>query len=404
MPESRYEVLALFTGAMIGASLFVMSTGTLMPFLESAFHLGQAQLGLVLSVQMAGSLMMTAVAGMLTDRFGDKAVVLWSGLFMGAALLAASFAHTFGWLLFWLLMFGLGFAAVTPSGSHAIIFFFKKVERGLAMGIRQCGIPLAGVFGSILLPAIALHFGYQWAIAAAGIATIVACSLASFLYREPVELEGEPVALRAMLVEMIAIARDIRLAFMTLTSMILVCSQFAVMAFLCLTLFHEANYGLPLAVTMFTLSQVAAIGGRVFWGWASDRIFRGSRPISLVAVCVITAGAAAAVSLVTPDWGFWLVAIASIAIGFMAEGWFGVAVLGFAEIGGAEHSGSALGVALTWVFLAAFIAPTLFGAVAEFYGYPFMWRAIALLTLAGIPPALLASTYMQKLAATAKAT
>src|SRR6516165_2897470 len=126
MPESRYEVLALFTGAMIGASLFVMSTGTLMPFLESAFHLGQPQLGLVLSVQMAGSLMMTAVAGMLTDRFGDKAVVLWAGLFMGAALLAASFAHTFGWLLFWLLMFGLGFAAVTPSGSHAIIFFFKK--------------------------------------------------------------------------------------------------------------------------------------------------------------------------------------------------------------------------------------------------------------------------------------
>jgi len=48
MPESRYEVLALFTGAMIGASLVIMSTGALMPFFKSALHLDQAQLGWLL--------------------------------------------------------------------------------------------------------------------------------------------------------------------------------------------------------------------------------------------------------------------------------------------------------------------------------------------------------------------
>ncbi|HLX25844.1 MAG TPA: hypothetical protein VKR05_02535, partial [Candidatus Cybelea sp.] len=199
------------------------------------------------------------------------------------------------------------------------------------------------------------------------------------------------------------IARDVRLAFMTITSMILICAQLAVMAFLCLTLTHEANYGLALAIVMFTVSQLGAIAGRIFWGWASDKIFRGSRPMTLVAVCVITAGATLAVSLVTPGLDVWIVGCICIAVGFMAEGWFGVAVLGFAEIGGEEHSGSALGVALTWAFLAAFIAPTLFGAVAQIYGFSLAWRALAFLTLAGIPPALLASAYMQKLAATAKA-
>src|SRR5690348_3931801 len=103
MPESRYEVLALFTAAMIGSSLFVMATGALLPFFESAFALGQAQLGVVLSAQMAGSLLMTAVAGMLTDRFGDKAVVLWSGFAMGLALIAASLVHDFTWVIAWLL-------------------------------------------------------------------------------------------------------------------------------------------------------------------------------------------------------------------------------------------------------------------------------------------------------------
>jgi MFS family permease len=403
MPESRSEVLALFTAAMIGSSLFIMATGTLLPFFESAFHLGQAQLGIVLSVQMAGSLLMTAVDGMLTDRFGDKAVVLWTGIFMGVALLAASAIANFGWVLFWLLMYGVGFAAVTPSGSHAIVYFFKKEERGLAMGIRQCGIPLAGVIGSIVLPAVALRFDYQWALAAAGVVTIVACGIASLLYREPVELEGESVPVRAMLAEMVVMARDTRLILLTLSSMALICAQLAVMAFLTLTLVHEGNTPLALAIGMFTLSQLAAIAGRVFWGWSSDRIFGGRRALPLAAVCVICAVLAGLFSFVTPSTSLWIVGAICAALGFAAEGWFGVAVLGFAEIGGEEHCGSALGVALTWVFLAAFVAPTLFGAVAEVYGFAFAWRALALVQLIGIAPALMAATFMQRFAASAKA-
>jgi MFS family permease len=77
--------------------------------------------------------------------------------------------------------------------------------------------------------------------------------------------------------------------------------------------------------------------------------------------------------------------------------------LGFAEIGGEEHCGSALGVALTWVFLAAFIAPTLFGAIAEVYGYPFAWRGLAVLSIAGIAPALMGAAFMQRFVAAAKA-
>lgn len=398
MPESRYEVLALFTGAMIGASVFVMATGTMLPFFERAFHLGQTQLGIVLSVQMAGSLLMTAVAGMLTDRFGDKAVVLWTGLFMGAALLAASAVQNFGWLLFWLLVYGTGFAAVTPSGSHAIVYFFKKEERGLAMGIRQCGVPAAGVIGSIVLPAIALRFGYQWALVAAGVVTIVSCGLASLLYREPVELEGERVSVRGMIAEMVSIARDGRLILMTLVSMILVGAQLAVMAFLTLTLVHEVNAPLQLAIGMFALSQLAAIVGRVFWGWASDRIFGGKRALPLATVCVITAALSLLFGALTPSTPVWLVALLCAGLGFAAEGWFGVAVLGFAEIGGEEHCGSALGVSLTWVFLAAFIAPTLFGAIAQVYGYQFAWRSLGVMQLVGIPPALMAAAFMARFA------
>jgi MFS family permease len=397
MPESRYEVLALFTGAMVGASFSIMSTGALMTFYASALHLQPAQLGLILSIQLIGSAAMTSLAGLLTDRFGDKAVVFWSGILMGLALIAASLIANFAWLIFWLAMYGVGYAAVTPAGSHAIIFFFQKADRGLAMGIRQSGVPIAGVLGSLLLPAIALHFNYRGALATAGLLTLIACTLASALYREPRELQGERISLRAMLEEMVQIARESRLILLTLTSMILICGQLALMGFLTLTLVHQAGYALPLALGLFTLSQIAAIGGRLSWGWLSDHLFGGSRTAPLAVICVLVALAALGVSALTAATPLWIAAALAVALGFTAEGWLGVSVIGFAEIGGEEHAGSALGVGLTWTLFAAFVTPTLFGAIGEIYGFDVAWRAVALLEVLGVVPALLAGSALLRL-------
>lgn len=392
MPESRYEVLALFTAAMIGSSLFIVGTGALMTFFRSALHLNQTQLGLILSVQMLGSVAMTSVAGLLTDRFGDKAVVLWSGVLMGLALLAASLMQSYAWLIFWLLMYGIGYAAVTPAGSHAIIFFFKKADRGFAMGVRQCGVPVAGVLGSLLLPAVAAHFQYRGALAAAGALTIVACGGASALYREPQELQGERISMRTMLLEMVQIAREARLILLTLTSMVLICGQFALIGFLTLTFVQQGGYTLAFAVLLFTLAQAGAVAGRLSWGWMSDNLFNGSRTLPLAVVCLLVALISLAISRVHPATPVWIATALVLALGFTAEGWLGLSVIGMAEIGGEEHAGSALGVGLTWTLLAAMLTPALFGAVAQSAGIATAWRWLALLQALGIVPALLASS------------
>lgn len=397
MPESPYEVLALFTGAMVGASLFLMATGALLSSFGAALHLGQGALGSILSVEMLGSVAMTSVAGLLTDRFGDKKVVLWSGILMGSALIVASLLQNFTWLIVWLLVYGVGYAAVTPAGSHAIIFFFKKENRGLAMGVRQCGIPIAGVIGSLLLTAIAAHANYRVALVTAGTITLAACSAAAALYREPVELQGERVSLRTMFAEMVQIARDSRLILLTLTSMVLICGQFALMGFFTLTCVHVAGYALPLAIGIFTVSQFAAIAGRLSWGWLSDHLFGGSRMLPLAVVCVLVALIALAISALDQSSPGWMVVALAIALGFTAEGWLGVGVIGFAEIGGEEHSGSSLGVGLTWTLLAGAITPALFGAIIEAHGFSTAWRWLSLLEAFGIVPALLGSSVVVRI-------
>jgi MFS family permease len=392
LPESPYEVLLLFTSAMVGASLFIMATGALMTFFRSALNLNQAQLGLILSAQLIGSVAMTSVAGLLTDRFGDKAVVLWSGMLMGVALIAAALVANFTWLLACLLVYGIGYAAVTPAGCHAIIFFFKKSARGLAMGVRQCGVPIAGVIGSLLLPAVALRFEYRGALVAAGVLTLIACGIASLLYREPTELQGECVSIGTMLLEMLEIARESRLILLTLSSMVLAAGQFALIGYLALTFSHEAGFSIAVSVAFFTVSQAAAIAGRLAWGWISDRIFGGSRTLPLAVVCLAVALLCLGMAGVGPHTPAWAAAFFSAALGFTAEGWIGVSVIGFAEIGGEEHSGSALGVGLTWTLLAAMLTPAIFGAVVQAYGFGAAWRWLAVLELLGIVPALLASS------------
>jgi len=271
------------------------------------------------------------------------------------------------------------------------------------MGIRQCGMPLGGVIASVLLPAIAAHFDYRWAVAAAGIATIVTSTIASALYREPTELEGRRSSVRAMLAEMVAMLRDVRLVYITITSMVLVSAQVAVMGFFTLALVQEASYSIARAALMFTIATAGAIAGRLSWGWSSDHVFRGSRAVPLALVCIVSAVTLLLIAYVTPATpAWWVVALAFFA-GFSTIGWFGLVVVALAEIGGDEHAGSALGAGLTWCFAASVAAPMIFGAIVETRGYPFAWLSTAALLAFGVAPALLASRVAHQFARSARA-
>ena len=107
--------------------------------------------------------------------------------------------------------------------------------------------------------------------------------------------------MRAMLVDMLAIAREPRLIFLTLTSMVLICAQFALMGFFTLTLVHHAGYPSRSAVGLFTLAQlVAAIGGQAFVGMAQRPILRREPHVAARARLLLVALVAFAVAFDRP--------------------------------------------------------------------------------------------------------
>ena len=55
-----------------------------------------------------------------------------------------------GYSLYFLLV-GTFYSVSRPGGSKVIMKWFSKENRGLAMGIRQAGIPIGGTLAGVLI-------------------------------------------------------------------------------------------------------------------------------------------------------------------------------------------------------------------------------------------------------------
>src|SRR5438270_12828591 len=86
----RWRVLTLMTTAQAGAAVVQQALGSLSPIFVTSFSLSKAQLGLMFTALMLGSGLFVGAAGVVTDRWGERRMVLLSGMAMTFALLAAT--------------------------------------------------------------------------------------------------------------------------------------------------------------------------------------------------------------------------------------------------------------------------------------------------------------------------
>jgi MFS family permease len=191
------------------------------------------------------------------------------------------------------------------------------------------------------------------------------------------------------------LARDPRLIGVTLTCMILVSVQLAMNAFITVTGVSIVGTSPAVAALAFACAQGAAAAGRLAWGYISDRVLHGERLIPFAIICVLAALATAALASLRPGAVVPLFA-AAVVLGFSGAGWNGLMAAALAEVGGAERAASALGIALTAIFGASALAPTLFGALADHATLRAAWYAMSALALVGVAPVLWLRAHLQR--------
>ena len=167
----------------------------LKPVLEKELGWNESQYGwIVFGFQLAYGLMMP-LAGRMLDWLGTRlgyllAVTLWSIAAMLHAL--AGSAMQFGAARFAL---GFGESANFPAALKTVTNWFPRRERALATGIFNSGSNIGAVAAPLVVPYLALHFGWRSAFVATGAVGFVWLAVWALCYREPTS--AEKILLRA---------------------------------------------------------------------------------------------------------------------------------------------------------------------------------------------------------------
>ena len=189
----RWVVLGVAVAAQTMAGVVSQGVYTLVPFWQSAFQLSQASAGLAVTFMNGGQILSMVMLGLAIDRYGERSVVALTMVAMGlSAFAAAAFGTNYAALLLFLTMLGASYASVQPGGTRAIMRWFPPHLRGIATGVRQAGLPLGTAAAALLLPALAVKYGWQTAVCVQGAVGIAGVILFGHINHEGLGDEEAP--------------------------------------------------------------------------------------------------------------------------------------------------------------------------------------------------------------------
>jgi ACS family hexuronate transporter-like MFS transporter len=181
----RWVICALLFAATTINYMDRQVLGVLAPLLQKQIGWSELQYGHMVAAFQAAYAVGLLGFGYLIDRWGVKrgyslAILIWS---IAAALHAA--ARNVAAFTGARVMLGLGECGNFPSAIKAVAEWFVPSERALATGIFNSGSTIGAIVAPVLVPWIALRFGWQAAFLSLGAAGFVWLVFWLSLYRSP---------------------------------------------------------------------------------------------------------------------------------------------------------------------------------------------------------------------------
>lgn len=369
----RWWVLSAAMTAQTTAAVSTQGIGVLGGFIQADFGLTNAGVGALAGVLNVAPVLGLLFVGAWLDQAGERLVIGTGAFVMGLSMAATGLVTGLAGLLVCLLFVGVGYSTAQPGGSKAVFHWFAPRERGLAMGLRQAGLPLGGVMAAALFPGIANDLGWRSAFLAGAGVVLAGGALFCLVYHSP-NREG-PAALPAGSSDFIPMRSHARAllalpAFRLAAFAGVVLITLQTIALMFLALYYRDSVGMPLTLgaVHLLLMQLAGAAGRIVLAALSDRIARG-RTVMVAATAVGCLTGLVAVGLVPaikPDPV--LLYAASAWLGFFGFGWYGPWVAWITEISPHERLGTTLGIAMAINQIAIVVTPIVFGALVDAAG------------------------------------
>jgi MFS family permease len=374
-------MLSLALLAQIAVSLVVQGVPTLAPFLQADLSLTRAEVGMFNSAIMGGSLLAMFAAGWVVDVRGERAALVWGNVLVGLFCLTVLGTHSFVTALIALFGAGIGGAFPTPAGSKAVMAWFPIRQRGMAMGVRQTGIPLGGALAAATLPFIAHAAGWRMAVAIGGLACFVSAALCQWLYQAPEDVV-RPTSVQQRLPRFADfLTREILL--LGVVGALATLGQFTLVTYLASYLKETQGIAVTTSASLLVVAQIAGAAGRVLWGVASDRLFDHRRRPALILPIALSALGALALGCLPHGTPLWAIGLLVTLHAFCALGWHGNWIALVAEVAGPERQGRTVGVAMSIMYPGIIVLPPLFGLYVDHtHSWPGAWTGLAVVLVA----------------------
>jgi MFS family permease len=190
--SGRVRIIVLILAAQTVANVGPLGIPAMASLIRADLGLTLAQAGSFLSAYYIGPALVGLPAGTLADRWGVRRMLVLGQLVIALGLLAASASTSYAAFTLLLVAAGFGYGILNPTSTKAVMGWSPPAHRATLVGLKQVGLPLGGMLGAALLPALATRLSWRAALVmSAGL--IAAGALASLLvYRDPPPAASPP--------------------------------------------------------------------------------------------------------------------------------------------------------------------------------------------------------------------
>ena len=187
IPHLRWWICGLLFFATTVNYIDRQVLGILKPILRDELGWDEEQYGDIVFAFQAAYALMLPLTGRIIDWLGTRtsymvAVVVWS-----IAAMAHALARTAGQFSMARFGLGVGEAANFPAAIKATADWFPPKERALATGIFNSGSNIGAIIAPLIVPWIAVTWGWREAFVVTGAIGFVWVALWWLVYREPRE-------------------------------------------------------------------------------------------------------------------------------------------------------------------------------------------------------------------------
>jgi len=365
--------------AQMTVSLLVAAVPVIAPEIAKARALDVQLIAFYFPIAYTTAFFSNFAVPKLLPRFGGAGLSLVCiGVGAGGLLLMLPTAATL--IVAAPLVLGFGLGVVTPATSQVVGPLATPHTAGLFMSIRQSAIPAGSMLAGVIMPILAIYWGWHapliLGLATAGLAIILLPSLPwlndGSSTPPPAQRPWEPVK------RLLAMSGMWQILFAVVVYMMLV---ICLRSFFTVYLVKDMGFDLTTAGLAFSAAQLAGIPGQIGCAVISDRWLSPRTVLAISGVLMTTAALLAA--NFTHNWPIFAIVTVAVVLGFFSIGCTPVMLGEITRRSPPGQVGSLVSGGNLFIMAGCALGPLFFGAVGAVFGYAGALEALAICTAVG---------------------